>query len=133
MGHRDTESLLRGNFEPLPCSMRERAAHSRIVGAACGWAAVRFQVSVFHNKSARHSREDSMRLSLALIACALVCSAGRGRDRRSGRESPYHRPVFRNDQVMLLSVYLPRERRTDLKCTTRIRSTSSAYWWKRPP
>ena len=73
-----------------PCSMREeRAAHSRIVGAACGWAAVRFQVSVPPQQEckafqgghhAAFARAHRMRTR--------ACSAGRGRDRRSGREGP---------------------------------------------
>ena len=50
-----------------------------------------------------------MRLSLALIACALtlVLPAAAENNVVPVEKAPYHRPVFRNDQVMLLSVYLP--------------------------
>jgi hypothetical protein len=50
-----------------------------------------------------------MRLSLALIACALalILPAAAENTVVPVEKAPYHRPVFRNDQVMLLSVYLP--------------------------
>ena len=50
-----------------------------------------------------------MRLSLALIACALALALPAAAENTvvPVERAPYHRPVFRNDQVMLLSVYLP--------------------------
>ena len=50
-----------------------------------------------------------MRLSLALFACALALAMPAAAENTvvPVEKAPYHRPVFHNDQVMLLSVYLP--------------------------
>jgi len=50
-----------------------------------------------------------MRLSLALVACAFVFAQPAAAENTvvPVEKAPYHRPVFRNDLVMLLSVYLP--------------------------
>src|SRR5438045_7500007 len=50
-----------------------------------------------------------MRLSLTLIACAcaLALPASAESPVVPVEKAPYHRPVFHNDLVMLLSVYLP--------------------------
>jgi hypothetical protein len=50
-----------------------------------------------------------MRLSLVLVACAfaLALPANAESPVVPVEKAPYHRPVFRNELVMLLSVYLP--------------------------
>ena len=50
-----------------------------------------------------------MRLSLTLIACAfaLALPANAESPVVPVEKAPYHRPVFHNELVMLLSVYLP--------------------------
>src|SRR5258708_37520623 len=47
-------------------------------------------------------------IQASLIACAAIVAGPAAAENVVPVESaPYHRPVFRNEQVMLLSVYLP--------------------------